>query len=125
MLRHLPCPAARSLTTFSPRAPSPLLPYGTTLLTHAPRPNPALLALPQSDDIQAQQVDVPGSAMTRRPLVVLVNRASASASEILSGALHDNGRAVVIGDDHTYGKGRIQSVFELQVRGAGPRDFDR
>ncbi len=58
---------------------------------------------------------MPGSAVTRRPLVVLVNHAS--ASEILLGALHDNGRAVVIGDEHTYGKGRIQSVFELQVRG--------
>lgn len=40
-------------------------------------------------------------------------RCSASASEILSGALHDNGRALIIGDTPTYGKGRIQSVYEL------------
>ncbi|KXZ54634.1 hypothetical protein GPECTOR_4g699 [Gonium pectorale] len=68
----------------------------------------------ESDDVESQLVDTPGSALTRRPLVVLVNSGSASASEILSGALHDNHRAVIVGDSHTYGKGRIQSVFELQ-----------
>lgn len=52
-------------------------------------------------------------AITHKPLVVLVNKHSASASEILSGALHDNGRAVLIGDTPTFGKGRIQSVYEL------------
>lgn len=52
-------------------------------------------------------------AITHKPLVVLVNQHSASASEILSGALHDNGRAVLVGDTPTYGKGRIQSVYEL------------
>jgi C-terminal processing protease CtpA/Prc len=31
-----------------------------------------------------------------------------------TGALHDNGRAIIMGDSSTYGKGRIQSVFELQ-----------
>ncbi len=46
------------------------------------------------------------------PLVVLLNGNSASASEILAGALHDNHRASLIGDP-TYGKGKIQSVFEL------------
>jgi C-terminal processing protease CtpA/Prc len=34
---------------------------------------------------------------------------------LLTGALHDNHRALVMGDGDTYGKGRIQSVFELQV----------
>ncbi len=46
------------------------------------------------------------------PLVVLVNGRSASASEILTGALKDNCRAVVVGSK-TYGKGLIQSVYEL------------
>lgn len=48
------------------------------------------------------------------PLAVLTSRFSASASEIFAGALQNYGRAVVIGDSATYGKGTVQVVFEMQ-----------
>ncbi|KAL2621949.1 hypothetical protein R1flu_002154 [Riccia fluitans] len=49
---------------------------------------------------------------TTEPLTVLVNRGTASASEVLAGALKDNKRALIVGEP-TFGKGRIQSIFEL------------
>lgn len=48
------------------------------------------------------------------PLAVLTSRFSASASEIFAGALQNYGRAVVIGDSSTYGKGTVQSIYEMQ-----------
>ncbi|MBC8002158.1 MAG: carboxy terminal-processing peptidase [Opitutaceae bacterium] len=48
------------------------------------------------------------------PLVVLTSRFSASASEILAAALQDFGRAVVVGDKSTHGKGTVQTIYELE-----------
>ena len=53
--------------------------------------------------------DLDGTTMFDGPLIVLVNRASASASEIVAQTLQDYGRAIIIGDDHTYGKGSFQT----------------
>lgn len=47
------------------------------------------------------------------PLVVLTSRRSASASEIVAGALQDHGRAIVVGDARTHGKGTVQMILEL------------
>ena len=47
------------------------------------------------------------------PLVIMLNRYSASASEILAGAMHDFQRALLVGDTTTFGKGTVQNIFQL------------
>ncbi len=59
--------------------------------------------------------DVDDKIIYSGPLVVLINRVSASASEIVSGTLKSYKRAVIVGGDHTFGKGSIQSVERLRM----------
>ena len=61
----------------------------------------------------------PGNPIAyKKPIVVLTDRASASASEIVAGHLQDVGRAVILGDARTHGKGTVQTVM-----GMGPEKY--
>ncbi len=66
-----------------------------------------------SDDTIRKYNGPSTNAFYNGPLIVLTSRFSASASEILAGALQDYGRAVIVGDVSTHGKGTVQSLIQL------------
>jgi carboxyl-terminal processing protease len=57
--------------------------------------------------------DREGKALYTGPMIVLVDKLSASASEIFAAAMQDYGRALIVGDSSTFGKGTVQTVLEL------------
>ena len=60
-----------------------------------------------------------GDEIKGKPIVILINNGSASASEILAGALKDHKRAIILGES-SYGKGSVQSIIPLK-NGGGMR----
>ncbi len=67
----------------------------------------------------ADQIEVlsddDGKISFSKPLIVMTNRFSASASEILAGALQDHRRAIIVGGEYTHGKGTVQAVIPLNA----------
>lgn len=69
--------------------------------------------------------DTDSSVLWNGPLVVMVNNFSASASEIFAAAIQDYKRGIIIGSKHTFGKGTVQNIFDLNrvVRGGSYGDL--
>jgi len=79
---------------------------------------PIMQVYDSSDTIQSLDDPIPGVYYSG-PLVVLIDKFSASASEIFAGAIRDYRRGIIIGTDATFGKGTVQSYKELyQKKGA-------
>jgi carboxyl-terminal processing protease len=78
-------------------------------------PEGAVVQIESRRSVAAEMAD--GETVTDRPLVVIVNGGSASASELVAAALQDHGRAQIVGEV-TYGKGTVQDIRELSWGGA-------
>src|ERR1700730_13047926 len=73
---------------------------------------PVVQVKDSNGDIEVYK-DREGNALYTGPMIVLVNKLSASASEIFAAAMQDYGRALIVGDSSTFGKGTVQTMLEL------------
>lgn len=64
-------------------------------------------------DIPSIEYDRDNKTFYDGPLVVMIDKLSASATEILAGAIQDYGRGIIVGDKHSHGKGTVQTIMDL------------
>ncbi|MBF0441243.1 MAG: carboxy terminal-processing peptidase [Oligoflexales bacterium] len=76
---------------------------------------PVVQVKTQKGDVKSYD-DEDGVTFYDGPLVVLINRHSASASEIFAGAIQDYARGIIVGDSHTFGKGTVQNLNDVSSR---------
>lgn len=79
-------------------------------------PGPVVQIKQENGDVRLQEFDGYDKPAYTGPLVVVVNRLSASASEIFAGAVADYDRGLIVGDSSTYGKGSVQNVVDVLPR---------